>query len=363
MPFVLHGGPVVLTLDVLKPRGDFAAVELGTATPGTHVLHANVPAGGRAVALRLGYPPIAAFLAGHRESGTTLSVSNASRGVLKLGRPFAGWIGSGGVRVENGRIHYLVNRAAVSLLRPKQPTDGVPVPVLATPGIAALGDVVSLKVNDAPLTVQVVGRVPLVPSVEGEAILADRDRVFTALNAARPGTLRANEAWVLHARPDAGEQLASSPLNRLTVASHAETLHELRSDPLARGTLAILGATALAALVLALVGLLLIVVTDLRDESGELFDLRAQGVTARELRRYLRVRAALVAVAGVVGGVATGAILVSLVSSVVSVTAGATTPIPPLVVSLDWRVLFLGFVAFVVAASLVVTAASTRTPA
>ena len=43
LPFVLHGGPVVLTLDVLKPRGDFAAVELGTATPGTHVLHANVP--------------------------------------------------------------------------------------------------------------------------------------------------------------------------------------------------------------------------------------------------------------------------------------------------------------------------------
>ena len=363
LPFTLHGGPVVLTLDVLKPSGDFAAVELGTATPGTHVLHANVPTGGRAVALRLGYPPIAAFLAGHRESGTTLSVSNASRGVLTLGRPFSSWIGSGGVRVENRRIRYVVNRAAVSLLRPKQPTDGVPVPVLATPGIAALGDVVSLKVNDAPLTVQVAGRVPLVPSVDGEAIVADRDRVFTALNASRPGTLRANEAWVLRAAPDAGEQLARAPLNRLAVASHAEALHELRSDPLARGTLAILGATALAALVLALVGLLLIVVTDLRDETGELFELRAQGVTARELRRYLRVRAALVAVAGVVGGVVTGAILVSLVSSVVSVTAGATTPIPPLVVSLDWPVLFLGFVVFVVAASLVVAAASTRTPA
>jgi ABC-type antimicrobial peptide transport system permease subunit len=115
--------------------------------------------------------------------------------------------------------------------------------------------------------------------------------------------------------------------------------------------------------VLALVGLLLIVVTDLRDETGELFDLRAQGVTARELRRYLRVRAALVAVAGVVGGVVTGAILVSLVSSVVSVTAGATTPVPPLVVSLDWPVLLLGFVTFGVAAGLVVGAASTRTPA
>ena len=77
------------TIDASVARGDFAAVELGTATPGTHVLHANVPVGGRAVALRLGYPPIAAFLAGHRESGTTLSVSNASRGVLTLRAPSA----------------------------------------------------------------------------------------------------------------------------------------------------------------------------------------------------------------------------------------------------------------------------------
>ena len=88
----------------------------------------------------------------------------------------------------------------------------------------------------------------------------------------------------------------------------------------------------LVALVLALVGLLLTVATDVRDESGELFDLRAQGATPGELRRYLRVRAALVAIAGVAGGLVAGAILVTLVSAVVAVTAGATTPLPPLVV-------------------------------
>src|SRR5205814_1668017 len=92
LPMIVHGGPVTLTLEVLKPRGDFAAVQIGTATPGTHVLHAAVPAG-RIVALRLSLPVVAAFLAGHRESGTTLSVANASRGVLKLGAPFSHWIG------------------------------------------------------------------------------------------------------------------------------------------------------------------------------------------------------------------------------------------------------------------------------
>src|SRR6266545_157801 len=77
---------------------------------------------------------------------------------------FSRGIGSGGVRVLDGEVHYLVNRAAVSLLRPRQPTDGVPVPVLATPAVAALGDVISLRVNDAPLTVRVVGTTRFVPS-------------------------------------------------------------------------------------------------------------------------------------------------------------------------------------------------------
>ena len=86
-------------------------------------------------------------------------------------------------------------------------------------------------------------------------------------------------------------------------------------------------------------------------------------MTIRELRRYLRVRAALVALAGVAGGIATGAILVALVSSVVAVTAGATTPLPPLVVSLDWPLLMLGLAVFAVAATALINGATSRRPA
>src|SRR5207247_10544735 len=89
--------------------------------------------GGRVVALRLTFPVLAAFLAGHRESGTTLSVSDASTGVLRLGRlraggallpAIAGWTGSGGVRVAGTPVHYLVNRAADAFVRPHQPLEG-----------------------------------------------------------------------------------------------------------------------------------------------------------------------------------------------------------------------------------------------
>ncbi len=359
LPVTLRGTPVTLTLDIRRPRGDYAAIPLGTARRGTQVLHARVPAG-RIVALRLSYPTVAAFLAGHRESGTTLSVSNATRGVLTLPRSFSSWIGTGGVLATRSGVHYVVNRASVSLLRPRQPTDGVPVPALASPPLAALGNVLALTANGAPLTVRVVGTTRWFPSVHGDVVVADRDTVTTALNAARPGAAVPNEVWVLRSAPDAAAALGRDPLDRLAVTSHSARLRELRDDPLARGTLAILTVAALVALALALVGLVLAVVTDIRDESGELFDLRAQGLAGGELRRYLRLRAALVAAGGIGGGIATGALLVALVTSVVAVTAGATTPLPPLVVSLDWPLLALVGAAFVVAAGALVGAATAR---
>jgi ABC-type antimicrobial peptide transport system permease subunit len=220
--------------------------------------------------------------------------------------------------------------------------------------------VLSLTVNDAPLTVRVAGTAQWFPSVGGAAIVADRETVATALNTARPGAAVADEVWVLQSKLGAAAQIAHAPLNRLAVASHAGRLHALRADPLARGTLTLLTITSLVALALALVGLLLTVVTDRGDESGELFDLTAQGASASELRRYLRIRVTLVGAAGVAGGIATGAILAALVSSVVAVTAGATQPLPPLVLAFDWPLLAVGGALFVVAAATVVFAGTAR---
>src|SRR4029453_17999179 len=117
--------------------------------------------------------------------------------------------------------------------------------------------------------------------------------------------------------------LRQPPFNALEVTSHDALLSDLRSEPLARGTLLTLVAAALAALGLALVGLLLVVVSDLRDERGELFDLEAQGAAPDTLRRHLRLRTAFAAVFGLVGGIATGAILAALVVALVTLTAAA----------------------------------------
>jgi hypothetical protein len=59
---------------------------------------------------------------------------------------------------------------------------------------------------------------------------------------------------------------------------------------------------------------------------------------------------------GLVGGIVTGAVLSALVVSLVEVTANATAPQPPLVLSLDWSVLAVGLLAYLIASGALVAA-------
>jgi ABC-type antimicrobial peptide transport system permease subunit len=144
------------------------------------------------------------------------------------------------------------------------------------------------------------------------------------------------------------------------VTFHRRVLDDLRSEPLARGTLITLAAGAAAALVLALAGILLGLVSDLRDERGELFDLEAQGAEPATLRRHLRLRAGLVAASGLLGGLALGALLTALIVALVTLTASAGRAEPPLLLGADWTVLVLGLLAYALIGAGLVAAATRR---
>jgi ABC-type antimicrobial peptide transport system permease subunit len=122
----------------------------------------------------------------------------------------------------------------------------------------------------------------------------------------------------------------------------------------------VLAAAGLVALALSLVGLALTVAVELRDEAGELFDLETQGMGPAALRRQVRLRAGAVLLAGLVGGLALGAVLALVVLKALAVSANSTEPVPPLVLAPDWPVLLLGSVVFV-ALALGVIALLTRT--
>ncbi|HEY4413654.1 MAG TPA: hypothetical protein VGN06_11700, partial [Gaiellaceae bacterium] len=331
IPLTIKGDLVGIQLNVLDPRGDFTLLTLGEHGRGTHIVTVNLPPearGGRVIAMRLSFPQTAAFVAGHRESGTSLSVNDTSVGTLRLDRRFAGWMGSNGVHVRGTTLHYVVNRAADSIVRPAEPLEGSPVPVIVSPDLARVGSLLPLHVEDETIEGQVVGVANHFPSIDGDLVVADLPTWLTTANTIEPGTATASEIWLDASTPPRFPSLA--------IESQRATEASLRGDPLARGSLALLLVASIVGLVLAAVGILLGVVGDRRDESGDLFDLSAQGVTPAELRRHLLLRAQTVAAVGIAGGVAAGAVVSALVVAVVAVTAGAGTPLPPLALAFDW---------------------------
>ncbi len=320
--------------------GTFTVVPLG-ATQGRAptVLSAAVPTGARLVSLTFGLEN-----RGRLSSNGGTGLQPVARGVLTIAGNWTGWRGVGNVRatVQPGRarLRYLLTTQGTSGFRATQPTDNAPIPAVVTAALAnsaGPGGLLPIEIQDQRLTVHVVGVVDRFPSTDGDLVLLDGPTATNALDTLSPGLGAPSELWVNGPRPSPGP---------LDITSQAELSQLVRSDPLARGALIALTGAALIALALALLGLTLVVVSDLSDESGELFDLETQGAEPVTLRRHLRLRALFVTAFGLIGGVITGVALGALVLDLVKLTAGTLPAQPPLVLSIDWTLLLLAVGAF-----------------
>ncbi|HZP72167.1 MAG TPA: FtsX-like permease family protein [Gaiellaceae bacterium] len=363
-----HGDDIGVRAFFRSQLGDYVAVSLG---------HTD---GAKRVLLRGRIPFRHATLAqlrfdilnnGRITANAGTGIQPSAKGTVTFGTPrvdgtpipnaFANWVGTSGISGRGATVGYVLTPDLNAIFRPLQPTDGRPLPVLVTPTIAAAAGphgIIPLDIEGEQIAARIVGVVQRFPSIVGDAVVADLTQAGTRLDTRSPGLGTPDELWLDGSTPPHAPEL--------TVTSHAETLAQLRADPLARGALITLAGTAAVALLLALLGLVLSVVGDVRDDRGELFDLEAQGASPATIRRHLRLRSSLVAAFGILGGVALGAILSALVISLVSVTASAAEPEPPLRLELDVPLLALAAVAYVAAAMLLVglaTALRGRAPA
>lgn len=277
------------------------------------------------------------------------------------------WVGVGGAKIDGGTVRYTLTNAVTTRIRPRQPVDGVLVPVLATPRLAAAADsrgVLPLQISGEQLSVRVVGAVKRFPGVDGQAVVGDAQALAAAVDLQRPGAGRVNEVWLRLRDPDRAatvdRMLAAKPFDVLTIESRRALEADARRDPIAHGTLVALAVAAAVALALALAGILLTVLGDLRDEHGELFDLEAQGAAPTLLRRIVRLRALTVAVAGLVAGALAGLALAAVVTDLVGLTARATAAEPPLVLDVDVLVVVAAVVLYAVAATALVLIATRR---
>jgi hypothetical protein len=365
-----RGAPVGLSAAVLERGGRIVRVSLGPVPTQARTLQAALPAaarGGRLVDLRLELRLIG------QETGDHPGRGLSTRGLLRLGpvsgTGLQGWTGTGGAVVHptaggGADVGYTVSQAQGAALRPSQPTDGRPLPIVASADVAAAagpGGIVPLDFGTTTLRGRVVAvatRFPTTQDTPSTFVVADEQSLASRLDAGDPGLGRPTEVWLgAHGGAQAGPLLAAlskPPFDALQVTSRQAIEHALASDPLARGIELTLAAAAIVAVALALIGLWVSAVSDLRDEQGELYDLEADGVSPAALRTQLRLRAAVLVAVGLAGGLVLGVILSLGTADLVLLSANGTAPLPPLLRITDWAQVAGGVALVVLLAAAVV---------
>jgi hypothetical protein len=314
-------------------------------------LPAGLPAPTRLFALALAEPSGYATRHQHHigEGGTDVAVLS---GTVTLGLPrfpgapgwiptrdgtWAGW-GSTGAQVTASAQRLQTSFQFTGARVVVRPLTGssAPIPVLADPVTAATaaGGVLQLVVGgDRPVPARVVRVVPRFPTAGARFVVADVRALAGALDAIEPGTGSVSELWLWAPAASAGQlarALATAPFDRLSVDLRQVRQEQLSGDPVARGAASVLTASALVAVLVAMLAVVLLVVAERRDESAELYAWESDGVGPRTLRISLFTRAAAVVAGAVPAGLLVGLGLSRVTAALVQVTAVGTAPVPPL---------------------------------
>jgi FtsX-like permease family len=376
----LRGAGLVAWLVVGNGRGRISLLRLGRVPTKKGTLSTRVPAAySRVLGLQLALPENEEFTLAHRNAEGEVAVVPSGEvdfgPLVTGGRVVTDWhewtLSTGGdVLSRDGgvRVRFSFPDTGLRLvLRPVQPTDDELMPVVASPDIAraagGVGGTTLLDFQDTRINARVVGiatRMPSIPADLGPFVLADAAWLSTAINSNAPGEGSPNEVWISAPgdRGDAGETLSRPPFSSLVVGSRSAEEAKLAGDPLAHATAVALGAAGLVALVLAVLGFWVGVVSELHDEKSDFFDLEAQGLAPADMRRQLRMRGVILLVVGTLGGLGLAVLLSRLVVSLIRVSATTGVPEPPLRLDPDWLVGGLGIAALLLAALLVAEGAS-----
>jgi hypothetical protein len=356
LPLTLTGARAVIQLALQRPDGTFSRLFDGELPPGEHTLTAPVSKldrGGRIVALEVALGP-----GGSGSSDLGEVVPGDLRATLADGREatltqFADWRPSSSGSFTGGTFSYSIAGVVGYLgIRPEQPAAREPIPVLATPALAARtsGNLVLRLPGGGQTRVKVVGVVRHVPTTTpGEAVLADVGRLFSALNTQYPGLAAVSEHWRVGPAPPAGRELR---LTALTAAAAA--------DAVSRGVLAALRALALLGALVALAAVALAVAATAHDRGGEQAELEAVGVPPRTLRAQMVAGAAATALAGLAAGVLGGAALTALFPGLVALGADGRSPLPKLLPAFPWPLAATAATAAAVAAVIAASAQARR---
>ena len=356
---------VTVIADLRDPQGAIRQVTFGTASASAAVLRVRVPPGTWELeALELDEPTGLAITNGHQNGenagAATQATARVALGPLSvlpargpaLPVPLAAWRGAGAATTAASATTGPATSGATAIvtfsasgtpgvLRPAQPTDTNPVPVLTDPQTAAAAGPdgrIALTVDGLPVIARVVGVLSRFPTLAGQAgfVVADESTLAAALDAQQPGQGRPDELWISTAHPaQLRAALGSGALAQLDSSFRGDIDQQLRDAPVARGVLGTLVAATVLSAVLAVLGLLTALLGGARDARA-VADLAEQGVGPRGLRAELRVRFALASVLGVIAGLGLAVLLTRLAVASVRAAGTVADPSPPVVTVVPW---------------------------
>lgn len=324
-----EGDPLELDAIVLTKGGDHARIALGVVSDGAIELRAPLPAdavGGTLTALIFRNDRI---IAGPSHQG-------------ELRRATVTFDDLDGL-VPASQIALEVFTISTETIRAPQVTDGMVIPAIVSPDLAAAVDpdgVLRLRVGtERTIALRVVATAshfPTIVSPDPHFVVVPYGPYMVALDAALPGAARPSEMWL--GLPDAAREadvrvaLGLSPFRFPAITARSDLVAAQSGDPLSQAIVWALIAAAAAGLVLSVGGVLLGAVTDLRDERGELADLEAQGLSPANLRWHALAKTSWLAGGGAMAGLLVGIALTVAVTSALAIGATGAEPIPPLAI-------------------------------
>ncbi|HTU94736.1 MAG TPA: hypothetical protein VMF14_02780 [Solirubrobacteraceae bacterium] len=283
--------------------------------------------------------------AGTQATGTVtlgaVSVTDAS-GALIAGVSPGWWRGVGaasGARPTAGgevRMRF-ADSGQPGIIRPPQPSDTRPVPVLTDPETAAAAGrdgTLALTVDGEPVTARIAGvvrRFPTVPAGSAGFVVADEPTLAAALDAQLPGQGRPDELWISSRNlAPLRAALAAPPLASLQARYRRSIEQGLRDAPVARAVQGTLIAAAALSAALAILGLPAVLLGPGRDAPLE-SDLIDQGASPSAVRAQLRLQAIIASALGVAAGALLAVILARLAVTTIRAVAALAAGAPPLV--------------------------------
>jgi hypothetical protein len=229
--------------------------------------------------------------------------------------------------------------------RPGAQPPAASLPVLASDAYldatgSRVGQAVDLPLGSGRYPATIVASVHRFPTADPSAplVVADLPSFEQAALRIEKASYQPDEWW-LATRGDGAataDRLRSPPWSSLEVVSRAGLARQLRDDPLSLGTIGALALGFVVAAAFAALGFALAAAISARQRLGEFAVLRALGVSARELAAVVLVENGLLIALSLAAGTGLGLGVAWLVLPFLSLDAGGSAAVPPVVVSVPW---------------------------